>query len=220
MRDVKWPLQLIATMLISTFVADTTVKTVVLLIFWLATFYPIRSRELLFFITCCFCFTVSNYGALKNNVFEFRHQDILLMPYNELLMWGFYCLNAFRLLDRWPVAVKSFKKFLIHAVPFAGSFSIIKDEVSLAACLLALLILGLSFFHGKRNFLFVGYFLLMGILVEGLGIGFQLWHYPHAQYFEFPLWAPLMWTNIGLIISQVSVHFFKKEQHAEFGQAA
>ena len=207
MQNVKWILQLVATMLISTFVADTTVKTIVLLIFWFATFYPLKAHEVLFFFTCSLVFTISNYGALKNNVFEFRHIDFLLMPLNEFFMWGFYCLNALRLLARFETRVVSLKKLLIYAVPFSVSFSVIKDEVSLAICLALLLCLGLLFFHSKRNLAFIIYFLLMGILVEGLGVEFHLWRYPHTEYFEFPIWGPLLWVNIGLIISQVTVHW-------------
>lgn len=204
------PLQFITAMVISTFIDSTELKTFVLVIFFGATFWPWTRKEIFYFFLTCFVFTLSNYGALLNQSFVFVKKDILLMPFNELLMWGFYCLTAKRFIQERNKKKVHRKGLIFYSIIFASTFSVIKDEVVLMLLSLVLLAFGYFLFRERRALFYVIYFLFMGIVVESLGVYYGLWHYPSATYFHLPLWAPLMWIHIGLIMSQVSSWFFEE----------
>lgn len=204
MKMIKPAAQLLITILISMSVSSTALKTIALLAFWTVAFWPLELSELIQFIIVNAIFVVSNYGALKNGVFEFAHKDILLMPYNELFMWGFYCLFVQRTLRLKDLSVGRYKPAIIYAVVFSISFSIIKDEVILAVALASLLLSAAALFKNKQDWFSVALFAGIGILIESTGLWKGLWHYPHARYFELPLWGPLMWANIGMIVSRLA----------------
>lgn len=201
---IKPAAQLLITVLISMSISSTALKTITLLTFWTIAFWPLQASELIQFMIVNTIFVISNYGALKNGVFEFAHKDVLLMPYNELFMWGFYCLFVQRTLGLKDLSVGRYKPAVIYAVIFSVSFSIIKDEVILAVALGSLLLSAAALFKNKQDWFSVALFTCVGILIESTGLWKGLWHYPHARYFELPLWGPLMWANIGMIVSRLA----------------
>jgi uncharacterized membrane protein YoaT (DUF817 family) len=89
-------------------------------------------------------------------------------------------------------------------VTFAVSFSVIRDEVILAGFLAALLLSAAAFFRNKQDWKSVILFTVTGVLIESTGLWKGFWRYPHARYFELPLWGPLMWANIGMIVSRLA----------------
>jgi len=202
-------LQFLVTLLILALIPSTEAKAAILLVFWILSFWPLRAFELAQFAIINVIFVFSNYGALKNGVFEFSHQDILLMPWNELFMWGFYCIFAQRTLKLKNLSHTHFKSAVAYAVVFAISFSVIRDEVTLAGFLAALLLAAAFIFQNgqawrnRQDWLCVALFTLMGAAIEGLGIERGFWHYPGARFFALPLWGPLMWANIGMIVSRL-----------------
>lgn len=215
MKRYLWPLQFVVTIFLSCLIQDNVLKTSVLLVFWGVSFYPLSKREVVFFVLCSSIFTFSNWGALQNLAFEFTKKDILLMPYNEVFMWGFYCLNAHRCL---PLAEprEGFRllKFLAYAVFFAVSFSVIRSELWLLGTLALLMFWALHNFGSRRALAYIGYFLFMGVVVEFTGLAFRLWRYPQAEYLQIPLWAPLMWGHIGLVMSLFIDQFLQNPRRA------
>ncbi|MFL5813127.1 MAG: hypothetical protein ACJ763_06080 [Bdellovibrionia bacterium] len=204
MKMLRPAAQLLGTILISLSISSTVLKTIVLLAFWTAAFWPLKPAEIIQFFIVNVIFVISNYGALKNGVFEFAKKDILLMPYNELFMWGFYCLFVQRTLQLKDISQGQRKASVIYAAVFAVSFSVIRDEVILAGFLATLLLSAVAFFRSKQDMLSVALFTLTGILIESSGLWKGFWYYPHARYFELPLWGPLMWANIGMIVSRIA----------------
>lgn len=200
-----YPLQFLLTLLISTFIQDNLLKTFLLFFLWILSFWPLSIKDIVYFVISSLVFTLSNYGALQNLTFEFKEKDILLMPYNELFMWGFYCLNAYRFHKEKTIIFPQHKLkwFLLFTVVFASSFSFFQNETYLFVFLMILLAIFSLIFRSKYLASYILYFLFMGIVVESLGLRFGLWKYPRALYFEAPIWAPLMWMNIGAIMSQV-----------------
>lgn len=211
LNKFAFPIQFITAIIISTFIDSTELKTLILLFFFGTTFWPWTRKEIFYFFLTSLVFTLSNYGALWNQSFVFTQKDVLLMPYNELLMWGFYCLNAKRFVQENNKNKVHKKSLIFYSIIFASTFSVIKDEVILMLLSLILLVFGYFIFKERKALLYVLYFLLMGIVVEFFGVYYGLWHYPSATYFHLPLWAPLMWIHIGLIMSQISSWFFEEE---------
>ncbi len=192
-------------------IADNRFKLFALTLFWLVSFSKKGTRrEAVFFIVTAVIFTLANFGALQNGVFRFRDADILLMPWNELLMWGFYGLNSWRTIGGEADDGGDRVSSVVLAVLFAVSFSVIRDELLLASALLCLFVVALFRYHLKRDLMYVAYFAFMGFVVEGYGLHFGYWWYPKAQYASWPLWGPLMWLNIGWIMSRLGVPLIAK----------
>ncbi len=208
-----WVLQFLISIAIIIFIPNTILRTLILLVLWHITFNyknKLTKRDYQFFGLFSLIFTLSNYGALKNLVFQFTHQDILLMPYNEIFMWGFYCLNSYKLIGKIDVRNKLKIPVIALTVLFAISFSAIKSEILLTLVGLVILMLALILLHNERKtYYFIFYFAFMGLVVEIYGVHLNFWVYPNTSYFNWPLWGPLMWMNIGWIMSQMSSFFYE-----------
>ncbi|MCB0414855.1 MAG: DUF2878 family protein [Bdellovibrionales bacterium] len=204
MKRFFFPLQFCISIVLSLSITDNLLKTFILLLFWAISFFPLQTFEWGAFLVFNVFFVAANYGALKNMTFDFTHKDILLMPYNELFMWGFYALNAKRFIN---IEIKDrfsqWKIKVAYIVLFSSLFSVVHNEIYLALLLLILGMVAFYIFKSQRSTQYIFYYLFMGLIVEATGIYFNLWNYPHAQFYEIPLWTPLMWANIGLIMSLI-----------------
>lgn len=210
-RAILYIGQFLATIALIIAIGDSLLRAAVVAVFWLITFYPRGSRrEFAFFVITSIVFTVANFGALRTGTFLFHHPDVILMPWNELGMWGFYCLNARRVIDP-PASTPSrmeFRAAIALAALFAVSFSVVQNEKSLALLLLLIFAAAMRLFHTKSDIKFVFYFGFMGLVVEVYGLALNFWSYPRAHFFEWPLWGPFMWLNIGWIIARIGTLFF------------
>ena len=192
-------------------ITDNRFKLLALVLFWWVSFLNKGTRrEAVFFVLTAVTFTFANFGALQNGVFRFRDTDILLMPWNELLMWGFYGLNSWRAIGGEADDGGDRISPVLLSIVFAVSFSVIRDELLLASTLLCIFVLVLIRYHTKRDLKYVAYFAFMGLVVEGYGLHFGYWWYPKAQYASWPLWGPLMWLNIGWIMSRLGAPLIAK----------
>src|SRR5215831_9566749 len=81
------------------FVPNRLAVVLLLAVSWAVLFYPIRGYELIMFALAGVFFLAQNYVCLKAGVFKFQFEDILLMPYYEPLLWGFYFLSMKRFLS-------------------------------------------------------------------------------------------------------------------------
>lgn len=206
-------IQLLLTIAISLSIRSTALKAAALLLFWAISFWPLSATDILAFFVTNVIFVFSNYGALKNGVFEFAQKNVLLMPYNELFMWGFYCLFAKRTLGIREISTPKQRRWSIaYAATFAVSFSVIRNEIGLALFLGILLLAAASYLRNRQDRNSILLFAGLGILIEGTGIWKGFWHYPHARYLPLPLWGPLMWANIGLIVSRLMPLLGEKKQ--------
>ncbi|MBK7891360.1 MAG: DUF2878 family protein [Bdellovibrionales bacterium] len=204
MNVINWASQFLISIGLVIVITDNRFKLLALTLFWLVSFSRKGTRrEAVFFVVTAVIFTFANFGALNNGVFRFRDSDILLMPWNELLMWGFYGLNSWRVVGGEVYDGVDRISSILLAVVFAVSFSVIRDERLLASALLCVLVVALFRYHAKRDLMYVAYFAFMGLVVEGYGLHFGYLWYPKTQYASLPLWGPLMWLNIGWIMSRL-----------------
>jgi uncharacterized membrane protein YoaT (DUF817 family) len=138
-----------------------------------------------------------NSGALHKGVFRFEHPDLLGMPVYEFFMWGFYTLNATRLLGgAVPVTRRGWA--VVLAVLFAIPFSTIADDAWLLAATGAVLVVALLVFHEREDLAFTGYLVVMGALIEYVGVWTGQWSYPAHPVGGVPLWFITMWGGVGL----------------------
>ena len=194
--------QLLGTLTILIWVPSTALQAVLLLGWWYLTFRPVEKVELIFFAGICVFFTAMNYVTLRQGIFEFTEQDLLLMPYFELFMWGFYLLHAIRMLDGptpphrplviWPLALL-----------YAAAFGLITDYTALFLVTAGLLGVAFYFFHDRYDLAYAGYLTLVGAAIEYAGVHSGHWSYPEDPVGGVPLWFITLWAGVGLFLRRL-----------------
>ena len=185
-------------------ILDTVVHSlaVVMLLtaLWSILFYPWRLAEAFSFAIAAIFFLFQNYVCLKAGIFEFKVKDVLLMPYYEPFLWGFY----FTALKRFVSGERKTPSFqtqsLVGLLVTAAVFSLFSRTPSLffpATVFSTLVLVGL--FHTRLDFYYAGCSLMLGFIVELFGVSTGLWSYPAPDFLGIPYWFATMWINVGLL---------------------
>jgi hypothetical protein len=192
-------LALLLTGLIIHFIPNRPAVVLLLAAVWAILFYPIGRTELIVFVLAGLFFVVQNYVCLKAGLFEFRFKDVLLMPYYEPLLWGFYYVCMKRFLasaDNTHISVKSIAGLVATSIAFSA-FSFDPRALFVAtACSTAFLFL---LFHSRRDLQHAAFGLALGFLVELFGVTTGLWRYPAPDFLGIPFWFATMWLSVGLL---------------------
>ena len=172
---------------------------IVLIALWSIIFYPWRLAEVFSFAIAAVFFLFQNYVCLKAGIFEFKVKDVLLMPYYEPFLWGFY----FTALKRFVSGERTLRfqtQSLVGLLVTAVVFSLFSRTPSLffpATIFSTLVLFGL--FHTRLDFYYAGYSLMLGFIVELFGVSTGLWWYPAPDFLGIPYWFATMWINVGLL---------------------
>lgn len=92
--------------------------------------------------------------------------------------------------------------FLV-ALAFSVSFSCIANQEVLTIVTFTLLFIAIYIFHEKYDFIYLGYFVLMGMGIEYAGVYFNVWGYPGHPIIGIPFWFITMWGCIGLLLRRL-----------------
>src|SRR5262245_31323725 len=172
MQKARVLLGLLFTLATIHFVPNRALVLAILVAGWWALFFPITIAEAVAAVLAAAFFLGQNYIGLRAGIFEFRFKDILLMPYYEPALWGFYFLGMKRFLSG-PTAdlVTVDRKAVAGLVVTSASFSLFSfDSHALfiaTACSTTLL---LVLFHDKRDVHYAVFALGMGFIVEMFGV--------------------------------------------------
>jgi hypothetical protein len=191
-------LQLPATVAVLGWVPGNIEKLAAMLAVWAIGFRRLSRAELTLMLAVDAVFIAANHGALRNGVFHFRHPDIFGMPIYEFFMWGFYTLHAVRAVGGRPPRFQPVMTLILTAL-FAASFATIRDPQLLLLAATAVVIAGLGWFREFVDFAYAGYLLLVGGVIEYVGVGTGQWAYPGAPLGGVPLWFVPMWAGVGLL---------------------
>ena len=193
-------LSLLLTGLIIHFISHRLVATAVLALVWAVVLFPIRWNELIVFVLAGVFFVFQNYVCLKAGLFEFQFKDVLLMPYDEPLLWGFYFLSMKRFLASAEksnvINWKSFAGLAVTSVAF--SLFNYNSHMLFVATLCSTAILFLLF-HTERDAQHALFALALGFVVEMFGVSTGLWSYPAPDVLGIPWWFGTMWLSVGLL---------------------
>lgn len=189
-----------ATLGILSIVQNTLLAAAILLTLWFFLFRPWTFAEGLIFGISSVFFLVQNYAVLAAGGFSFSHRDILLMPYYEPFLWGFYYLSLKRSIGEPPGAVRLEAKALFGLILTGAAFSLFGDNSTLltsasSVSTAALFIL----FHTRYDFLYALSALLVGLVVELFGVSIGLWRYPEPDFLGIPYWFAPMWLSVGVL---------------------
>jgi hypothetical protein len=194
-------LQIPATLAILAWLPGNAFK---LLALWLLTFQRISKSESVFALLVCLFFTGMNAMSLRQGIFAFQSPYLLGMPCYELFMWGFYLLHTWRVLDGAAPQGLPLQAWLLAAL-YAAAFGSIADGSVLLAVMAVLLLLGLIFFHEKRDLAYAAYMVALGAAVDYTGVHSGQWSYPHPPLGGVPLWFITLWGGVGLFMRRLIV---------------
>ena len=167
-------LQLAATAAILAWVPGNTEKLLSFLVIWAIGFGRLRPVELLVVTGVNLLFVGMNYAALGKGVFTFSNPDVLRMPVYEFVMWGFYTLNTLRFLGGSPPPGKAWLALPVAAL-FALPFATVGDAGTLAVASGSALLIAVVFYHQPMDFAYLGYMLIMGVVIEYVGVATGQW---------------------------------------------
>lgn len=203
MSERLWMLaQIVGSAAILALVQPNGVQLVCFLALWAFTFRRLSWRELALWVVAGVLFTALDYVTLRQGIFRFRHPDFLLMPCWEPFMWGFLALHCVRMVGG-PTPGTRRLPALGLAVVLALPFLVITDQQLLfwvsAACLAG----GLAMHHEPYDFAYVGYFMLVGVLWEHVGVWRNQWSYPGEPVTGVPPWFATMFGSIALALRRL-----------------
>lgn len=204
-------LQVAVTLVVLAWVPGTWLKAVLLLVFWMLLFAPLRRAELWMYIGVCIFFTGMNASALQQGIFRFRDADVLGMPAYELFMWGFYLLHTKRLLGGVAPTDRRGLAWAL-AIAYSATFGLISEAQLLLMVSGALLLLALFLFHDALDLAYAGYMVLLGAMVEYTGVYAGQWSYPGDVPGGVPLWFVTMWGGIGLFFRRLVLPLMERTE--------
>jgi hypothetical protein len=199
-QKIKSLFSLIITIIVIHFIDQTFITLTILLALWFFIFCPWNKAEIIIFIIASVFFLGQNYAVLKADGFSFKHKDLLLMPYYEPFLWGFYYLNIKRFISEGAEAVTFDKKSVFGLFLTALAFSIFSKN-SNALFMATLLSTGVLFimFHERFDFYYGAYALALGFVIELFGVSTELWAYPEPDFLGIPYWFATMWISVGIL---------------------
>jgi hypothetical protein len=172
---------------------------VVLTALWVLIFWPMSKSDILAFLIASIFIIGQNYIVLQNEQFIFSHQDFLLMPYYEPLLWGFYLLNLKRFFAEQKPAKKIGLRPIWGLVLLSLTFGIFSRTDWHTMAVFAATGILLLLFHSKQDIQHGLYALGMGFVVETFGVTTGHWSYPDPDLLGIPYWFAPMWISVGLL---------------------
>lgn len=204
METILLLLQLPATCFVIACLPGNDLKLAVLLLLWNSTFKHLRFAEILWFLGISTVFTIMNALALNKGVFFFSCPDILRMPVYEIFMWGFYTLHSVRLLGGTAPPGNKLPATLF-GIAFSLPFSLIRDSDTMTNATFCLLLVGVVLHHEPLDLLYMAYFVIIGAMIEYVGVHSGQWYYPETHFGGVPLWFVSMWGGIGLLVHRIGL---------------
>jgi hypothetical protein len=209
---LRWLIQISLTLVILASPFSNLIKTILFLVLWLLTFWPLRPEEIIYFLCMNVFFSVMDIQTLQKGGFQFAKPDFWGMPIWEFFMWGFYLLATARLVGTQPSAVTRQKKFLFWplAVLFGIMLSVILDSTKLFIATGIILALCLCIFREKEDFQYTIVMIILGALVEYVGVCSGNWTYPQPPVGGVPLWFITMWGGVGFFSRLIALTILKR----------
>ena len=206
---IRLGLQLAGTIAILAWVPGNAAKLLAMLVIWRLGFGPVSRSEVVFMIGVNLLFICMNLGALRTGAFRFTSPDALGMPMYEFAMWGFYTLHTIRFLDGMPPGGRR-GSGLIMAAALAVTFSMVSDPGVLTLLSGIVLAIGLALYREPMDFAYAAYMVLVGALIEYVGVWTGQWSYPGNPPGGVPSWFIPMWGSVGLFTRRLLLPFVRQ----------
>ncbi len=197
--SAKYVIQFVGTLILLVTIPDNLIKTFLLLGWWFLTFQPLEKKEWILFLLGNISFSILDWISLKHGLFQFLTPNLGPMPYFEFFMWGYYSLFAWRILkEKIQIPAEIEPKVSLLNLVFTGLFMTQSHSNPLLFGSGIILAISIFFYHDKDDLKSMSLFLLIGTIIEVVGIQFKIWTYPEPHLFGLPLWFITMWAGAGL----------------------
>lgn len=203
--------QLALTAAVLCWVPSGIAKLAAFIAIWLLTFTSLRRAELVLYLAVNLLFVGMNVGALRQGVFRFEYPDLLGMPIWEFAIWGFYVLHLVRMIGG-PAPDGRILLPLALAVAFALPFSTISDQSALTIVSGLIFIVALGVFHESFDIAYAAYMMVVGAVIEYVGVHSGQWSYPNDPLGGVPFWFIPMWGGIGLFTRRLVLPALRRFQ--------
>jgi len=153
------------------------------------------------FVVAAVFFLLQNYASLRAGLFVFRFEDVLLMPWYEPFLWGFYFLSLKRFIGESETAGagldwRSVAGLIVTSLAFSVSGPDSRSVLMATAASTALL---LALFHTTADLRWAASALVLGFVIELFGVSTGHWSYPAPDVLGMPFWFATMWISVGLL---------------------
>jgi hypothetical protein len=214
-QSFNYLLQLLLTMYWISLPIEGILKVLVLIFWWLLTFWPLKISEILVFIVPCVLYSIGNILSVQKGVFFFKHPDVMGLPYYEYGMWGFYFLHTIRVLKPFEKIHFQWRTIPI-AIVFSASFSFSADPQIVPLLSFSTLGILLIFYHSIEDIRFMSYFVLFGMLLEIIGVLSGQWGYPPPHEFAVAPWFFCLFAGSGILCYRIAVPLLTQLQKSLF----
>jgi len=198
----------LATLAVITLVESSLLALGILVALWAVTLRPLAPVERGAFVVAPPFFLGMNYVVLAGGGFVFRSPDVLLQPWWEPPIWGFWYV----VIHRWsgPASVRSVPpprgRALVALVATAAAFgSGLEDPTAMLLAGLGSTAVVLALYHERGDLSWAATALAVGTMVELAGVLGGAWHYPRSHIFGIPLWFLPMWVTAGVLGRRILV---------------
>lgn len=199
-QKIKFIIGAIVTLGVIHLVNTSLIILLILLPFWFFLFRPWNTEEIIIFFIASVFFLWQNYAVLKTGGFSFKYKDILLMPYYEPFLWGFYYLTIKRFIGEPPDSHKLHGKAFFGSILTGLCFSLFsKNSTILFISTLISTSILFMMFHERYDFYYALCALILGFIIEVFGVSTGLWSYPEPDFLGIPYWFATMWGSVGLL---------------------
>ncbi len=193
-------LALLATLAVIRFVDRSLLAAAVVLPLWFVIYRPLSRVEIITFTISAVFFPIQDYAMGRSGGSSFKQHDVLLMPWYELFLWGFYYINMKRFIgegdNRALLDKRSLFGFLLTALVFplfSWSYGLLLLTTTGSTAILFIM------FHDLPDIYFAAYALGLGFVVELFGVSSGLWSYPQPDFLGIPYWCATMWLSAGIL---------------------
>ena len=194
-------LALLVTLAVLRSVDRSLFAAAVLLPLWFIIYRPWSRVEIVSFTIAAVFFLIQDYAMGRSGGSSFKQRDVLLMPWYEPFLWGFYYINMKRFIcegdKRTVLDKRSLFGLLVTALAFSPLFSwssglLLLTSIGSTAILFIM-------FHDLLDLYIAAYALGLGFVVELFGVSSGLWSYPQPDFMGIPCWFATMWLSAGIL---------------------
>ncbi len=172
---------------------------------------PLRRVDWILFFAANVIFIFNDYQAIQSGFFFFKSPDLLGLPYWEFVSWGFWIIFAYRILPKhFPTNVDL--RAVVLAIVFSQSFALITTKEPLLAVTSAVVLLGLAIFRSAVDVELILLFSGMGLLIETVGLRFDLWGYKENEILVSGAQFVVMWAGVGLLFRNLVGPFLLEQE--------
>jgi hypothetical protein len=194
-------LALLVTLAVLRYVDRSLFAAAVLLPLWFIIYRPWSRVEIVSFTIAAVFMLIQDYAMGRSGGSSFKQQDVLLMPWYEPFLWGFYYINMKRFIGEGDNGAVLDRRSLFGLLVTALVFPLFSWSYGL----LLLTTIGSTailfiMFHDLLDLYFAAYALGLGFVVELFGVSSGLWSYPpQPEFMGIPYWCATMWLSVGIL---------------------